>query len=273
MDARSQLDQLLAALCDGHADAGAGERLCALLHAHPEWQDEYLAHLEVHALLQWRGGLAQPAAEPGQTVPASISDRMSRRRLAIALAFTAACVAFFFFLQPPAAQATAELLEQLVELNVGIAEAATPGERTRILAEQGEPLRVKLAAAPMNADDRKLAELLLENGAWLVENRDPVAVADRFGAIADQLVARMDAATAARDDDRMDMLVKSFERLTTAGIEPNLHRAAKTAPADRLHQVTQHQLRQAGRNHKVAEIIERNPDEMRKTIRRKGKKK
>ena len=106
MEPRAELERLLGDLLDGPPDVSRNERLDALLRAHPELHGDYLDHLQLHALLQWRAGKAPP-----QTIPAPQSDKATplpvpvsasaprwrtARRLAAALLVLAASLAAFF---------------------------------------------------------------------------------------------------------------------------------------------------------------------------------
>ncbi len=214
-----------------------------------------------------------PARPAGR--PATAAFWRPGRRLAAALVLVAAGLAAFLVFRPPSARATPNLLEQLVEWNVDLAEARTQDERSRILTDQEEQLKTTLAEAALPPADRDLAESLLENGAWLVQNSDPVAEADRFGDLADKLLARMDSATAAHDEQLVVLLAKSYDRLTTAGIEANLKRAGTAGATDgkRHKKLTHCQQRHARRTCRAAEIIDRNPEPYRKAIHRHLKKK
>ena len=64
IDARARLEQLLADLFDGPADETRNWKINELLRDHPELQDDYLDHVQLHALLQWRGGKADGEPSP-----------------------------------------------------------------------------------------------------------------------------------------------------------------------------------------------------------------
>src|SRR5438477_32718 len=123
MEPTIEFEQLLADLLDGSLDDARRVRLNELLRAHPALRDDYLDHLQVHSLLQWRD----------------------------------------------------------------------------------------------------LADALLENSAWLARNDDPIAAADRFNDIADQVVARM--STSGEDPQRVAKLASVYTRLSDQGIDRNLDRA------------------------------------------------
>ena len=106
MDARAELEQLLASLLDGPSDAARNQRLDELLRSHPELHGEYLDQLRLHALLQWRGGKVPAQVKPPiETEIARPARWRSGRSLAAALLVLAAGVALFFMLHTPETQA------------------------------------------------------------------------------------------------------------------------------------------------------------------------
>lgn len=277
MDARAQFEVVLADHLDGTADAARNRKLADLLRTRPDLQAEYLDQLQMHALLQWRGGRAAPVPiQAWEKVPlaASVPSMPSRRRLrrgmAAALFLTAACFACFFFLQTPQAEATPDVIERLIDLNVDLARLPTREERLRVFDQQATALAATLAKTPLSSADRELAETLLENGAWMTRNDDPMAEAERFSDIADKLLVHMDAATTAKDQKRMAKLAAACQQLTDAGIESNLKRAASAGPAEgeNLKKLERMAIRQANRDLAIAAIIERSPDATPREIRR-----
>lgn len=273
MDARADLERLLAEQFDGAPDAGRSRELGELLREHPDLQADYLDHAQLHALLQWRGGQAdsvQPPAEPATLKLAPMLAGRSRRGLLLALFVTAASLALLFLVYSPEAQATPDLVDRLVELNVDLAQSATPEERTRIFEEKAGELKVTLASAKLAPGDRELAESLLENGKWLTGNADPMAAADRFNDLADKFVTRMDAATTAKDEKRIIQLAGNYQKIAEAGIDPNLELAAAAAATDLEKKSTLERTasRQASLVKRLAEIVQRNPEPSRRAIHR-----
>jgi hypothetical protein len=273
MDVRADLERLLAEQLDGVPDEARSRELSALLRQHPELQADYLDHMQVHALLQWRAGTAVSAQRRVARVNtrpqgASMLTGRSRRQLIAALFVTAASLAALFLLYAPQAQATPDLVDRLVELNVDLAQTAVPEERARIYEEKAAGLKVTLANAKLAPDDRELAESLLENSKWLTRNADPTAEADRFNDIADQFVTRIDAATAAKDEKRIIQLAGNYQRIAEAGIDSNLERAAAAGvgDVDKKNKLERTAIRHASLAKRLAEIVQRNPEPSRRAI-------
>ena len=63
---------------------------------------------------------------------------------------------------------------------------------------------------------------MLETAPWLARNQDPLAEADRFNDVADQLVTRMNLATRGGDHDRVERYARLYRRVRELGIESKL---------------------------------------------------
>jgi hypothetical protein len=272
MSGRAELEQLLARLVDGPADAAANRRLGELLRTHPELQGEYLDHLQLHALLQWRGGAAG-AGGTGlrpEVVTAGRRSRPLRRGLAAALVLLAAGLGAPLLFRSPEARATPDVVERLIDWNLDITQAPSPDARQRAHHREKVSLRAALAQADLSPQDRQLAETLLENGAWLAANDDPTAAADRFNALSDELLARMDAATSKKDARNVRRLADFYRRVAERGIQANVERAERSGALDfqRRRKLERVLLRDAERTEKLAALLERAPDASRKEVRR-----
>lgn len=279
MEARGELEHLLTDLLDGPPDALRNQRLDELLREHPELQVEYLETMQLHALLLWRGGKVQPQdrrvdeSDKVQRVPETVvaSWRATGTRgIAAALLFLAASVALFFVWHAPEAHAMPDVVERLIEWNLDLTQARSREDRNRIYDEQAVRLKATLASAELPAEDRKFAQTLLDNSAWLATNVDPAAEADRFDAIAEKLVTQMDEATTALDEKRIVQLADAYRRLTEVGVDANLALAAASNPTDpvKKQKLAHSFLRHSARTSQVTEIIERNPEHSRRLIHR-----
>ena len=101
---------------------------------------------------------------------------------------------------PGLAQATdSSVVDKLVDLNVDLAEAATPEERNEIFASQSAPLTATLEEDHLSPEEKELASKLLENGKWLSSNTDPLDEAERFDSVAGLLFDRLQAVAPAGD--------------------------------------------------------------------------
>jgi hypothetical protein len=272
MDPHAELEQLLAGLFDGPPEAARNRRLGALLHDHPELQGEYLDYLQLHALLQWRAGVGSKGEEPPSSIRAASRPRrrLTRARLVAAAVFLMASLGVLLLFRSPEARAAPDVVERLIDWNLDLSRTRSRDERSRLYSGQVADLKATLAKAELPPEDRALAQTLLENSSWLAEHDDPVAEADRFNDIADQLVTRMDAATAANDEGRVVKLADSYRRLTEQGVDANLERALASGAlsGERKQKLERAQRRGAHRAQRVAEILERNPEASRKALHR-----
>ena len=104
----------------------------------------------------------------------------------------------WMLLPTPQAQA-ADVVERLIDWNLQLTQSRTPEERNRIYAEQAPQLKAALQQAELRPSDRQLGDTLLESGSWLTANADPMAEADRFNDLAEQLMVQLDRATNKKD--------------------------------------------------------------------------
>ncbi len=276
MDTRTEFEQLLASLCDGPAETNRSDRLCVLLREHPEWQIEYLDHLQLHALLRWRAGSieaaepATPSAEPSETRSrtAARSGKWRAWRLPVAIAFTLAIATSVVFLAAPEAQAGPEVIGQLVDWNLDISQANTPEARLAIFDTRNNDLKTLVGHARLPVEDRELADTLLETGSWLTRNNDPVAEAERFADIADKLLARLDSAATAPDERQAVRLADTYHRLAQIGVSGNIERGVAIGAFDqpgklRLDKVIAGNTKRA---QKLEDLLARPPESSHKAI-------
>ena len=132
------------------------------------------------------------------------------------------------------AHADSEVLAQLIDWNMDLSEAASPEERQEIFARRADALKADLSRSRLSGDDRTFAEQLLDNGAWLAANEEPLEEADRFDAVADQLLARVESAAQRSDSAATEKLARQYNRVATQGIDAKLDRVK--APGDGVKQ-------------------------------------
>ncbi|MSQ93479.1 MAG: hypothetical protein EXR98_02860 [Gemmataceae bacterium] len=279
MNARAELEQLLADVFDNPPDEMRNQKLREMLHAHPELQEPYLEQVHLHALLQWRGGVAVPKDLPRheteKAVPAPAANALptrgwtARRGLTAALLFMVATVAVALIFLLPEAQARPDLVESLVDWNLNIAQMPLV-ERDGIYAGQVESLKATLAKGEFSRDDRSIAAEILDNSNWLTKNDDPIAKAHRFNEIADKLVDRLVAVTATRDESRIVKAADAYRRLAEQGVDANVERVVAIGflNIETKAKLEKVQLQDEMRAKKLEQIIERNPEPARKTLRR-----
>lgn len=172
------------------------------------------------------------------------------------------------------AQSSPAVMDQLIDWDLALADAEAPQERADLYASRAATLQTAVQQASLNDDDRQFATKLLENGAWLSRNHDPVERTEKFCDIADLLVGRMDKAAAANDDQTVQRLGKHYGRVQK-GIGANLARLdanAYVAPnpnaakrAERLERIAK---RQEEAERRLAALAEKSPQKAQKALKR-----
>jgi hypothetical protein len=170
----------------------------------------------------------------------------------------------------PEAHAAPALIERLVDWNLDLARAGSAGERKELFAAREDALKRDVEQVPLPGPDRALAHLLLDNGAWLATHDDPIAAAERFSAVADLLVERMDRASARREH----RLASRYARLQSVVAEHGVaHSLAKAEASGALNFEQRRHLEKIILNDEkrmqaLADLLERHPNLSRKDIRR-----
>jgi hypothetical protein len=105
------------------------------------------------------------------------------------------------------------VVEELIDWDVSLAEAPGADERQQIYTAQAPAMQRAVQRASLNDEDRRLATTLLEHGAWLSKNADPVERAERYCDLSDLVVARMGSAAAASDAGAVQRLGARYGKL------------------------------------------------------------
>ncbi len=192
------------------------------------------------------------------------------RWIAAAAVLTVVGLSLFFLAPTPEAQASPALIERLVDWNLELSQASTPAERGQIFATQQAALKHEVERAPLPAAERELAQTLLDNGTWLAAHDDPVATAERFSGLADQLMERMQTASERRDMKAANRFAHLQNLVAEQGVAGHFQKAQASGALDfenrrRLENLI---LRDEGRMKKLVELLERNPDISRKELRK-----
>jgi hypothetical protein len=200
-----------------------------------------------------------------------------RRRFSKAIQVRAAAVLLLlvlgttvWFLPPvPPGQQPQDLVEQLIDWNLDLADSSTADERQHLHDEQARPLRSAVEHAGLPAADRDLAETLLETGEFIATTQaDPMTQADRFNDLADKLVALIDAANK-KDAKRLLKLAGYYRRIADEGIEANLQRAEQNDAKGPTRKKRDKVLRRAAdRADQLMRLLEDLPSATRKDVRR-----
>jgi hypothetical protein len=291
MDPNEEFETLLAGVMDHSPDTVRNERLCELLRLFPALQNDYLDHLQIHAMLIWREGrvvqtpnlVSEPGKQLGIVEPDSRQSQRNNLRTTnrgsthwvkagALLCFGIGLGILLNLVWEPSADREngPDLVEQLVGWNMDIAQAETKAERHAIYDTQAASLQVLMTNSKLSQEDRRLAQTLVDTGAWLTNNDDPMAEAERFSEIADVLLARIDSATVAKDNHRVTKLADAYRRLTEVGVSWNLERVIATGSPDPKRKPKLDHLiaGDARRAKKLEDLLERHPDASWKAIHR-----
>jgi hypothetical protein len=190
-----ELDRLLSAAADGELSEHDRLHLAVLLRDDPAARERYAEYMLLDALLRWE----KPAA-PAEPAP-------RRRVLRVAGWAVAACllvgVGAVAILAIPNREVVAkpDVLDELADWNLAIADAPTAADRGARFGKQARPLADALARADLSAADRRLADALFENARALAAGDNSLAVAERLddmsGRLLDWVSAHPDAKRAA----------------------------------------------------------------------------
>jgi hypothetical protein len=214
--------------------------------------------------------LARPTTK--KTIPSpSAGGRQQVRRLAAAAALFLTLGVVAWFLTPPAElQASTDVVSELVEWNLQLAQAPSLHERSRVYTQRGPVLQAALQKALLPLEERDLAQRLLENGRWLESHDDPIEEAQRFDALADLMLDEIDNSVTQGRPVTSERLARRYHHLAADGLYTRLDHlkaspALTSAQQRRLERLEQ---RDARRLEKLAEMVERTPKRSRKEIRK-----
>lgn len=201
---------------------------------------------------------------------ANPSRRVWFRSAVAASLLLAASVSGLLILDKSRASAAPGVVEALIDWNLELAETASSNRRTAIYGERLEHLRTELANAELPGEDRAFAEQLLTNASWLSQNDDPMSVADRFTAVADSLLEKIDAARSGGNVKELRRLTRLYARVSERGIEPKLEiaLASKELDFEHMRRLEKVILMEDQRRQKLQALLERSPEAARKEIKR-----
>ena len=143
------------------------------------------------------------------------------------------------------------MVERLVDWNLSLARTPLPADRDRLYAGQAEGLQDKVRRTELPAEERGLAESLLENAPLLARNDDPLAVAGLFHDVADQLLTRMGTAIRRGDEARAGQYARLYRRVEELGIGSKMELLETTGALD------------FNRQHRLERLVLRDADRMR----------
>jgi hypothetical protein len=199
---------------------------------------------------------------------------VSAPRMALAASVLLAVALVLWLLGPNAVQtasASDAIVDQLVDLDVRLASAESLEERGQIFSLSVGPLRAAIDRGSLAHKDRELAQKLLDTGTSLARNSDPLNGAQGFADVADLLLKRMKAASAAKDVHTLRRLSQNYALVASSGLNGELARAQQINPArtgkkehdTRLEQMLQ---QDAQLRIRLEQLLEESPDATRKEI-------
>ncbi len=153
-----------------------------------------------------------------------------------------------------------EAIDKLVEWNLQITQSESPAERHQLYAASPQAVKEPAILAPLDASDRQQADALIENGAFLVNNVDPLAEADHFSHLADLMVSKIESASA-KSAEVLARVSQNYLSVVNRGIEKNLNRAEDASINTPTHdqQMAKIEQRYALMQSQMVEVIEKTP--------------
>ncbi len=198
--------------------------------------------------------------------------RRAARWAVAALLLLAVGLGTWAVLAPSKANA-GDLVERLVDWNLELTEAPSPEERQRIFAERDGTLRDELKRARLPAEERALAESLLDVASQIAQTEAPLEDAEHFDKIADQLFARIESPAGADRGPQRARMARCYERVLERGVDANLERVRvgkKKMGAPQKGKMDWIMKRDRDRGEKLERMVERDPGaagpEMRKAL-------
>lgn len=164
------------------------------------------------------------------------------------------------------AQAKPAVVEELVEWNLTVSEAAVPTERQKLVRERLPQLQAKLQSSNLSSEDRAFAEQLLFHAQRMGDAADPVEEAESFHGLADTLLVRLD--TMVDDADRSEFYARLYSQVRDRGVDANLDRAERLAPkAEKQAKVEKLQKAKHKQEARAAALAERMHEKAREHVK------
>jgi hypothetical protein len=116
--------------------------------------------------------------------------------------------------------AKAKLLDDIVDWQLALVEANEAG-RAKLLKEAPK-FQARLQLMSFNADDRQFAETMLDKGALLAQNPDPLVAAEHFDAVAEQIQQRLEKAAKSDKVGEADQWAARLGNIDERGVEGQL---------------------------------------------------
>lgn len=223
-----------------------------------EWREQPLPAFAAIARDEF---LRQQGDQPSRPSEAKRRRFVAPRWLIAACLILTIGITGWFMAKPQKAHAESDVIDRLIDWNVQLSEAPD-AERHQLYANQVETLRADSARLP--DEERAFADSLIKNGEFLATNPEPLESADRFTALADQVVERLDHAAARNDAKASAKLAKQYMVIADRGVKPKVERAKKAAADEakqrRLEKIQQREQRQFEKLQRMEDRLEKMHD-------------
>ena len=243
------LDDLLPNVVDGQLSEAEQLHLGALLRDDPAAQQKYLDYLMLDAQLLWEKPVARASATR-ETADRSRWFSMPAVRWGLAASVLLLLgVASFFWVLDGRIQARVEVVDQLADWNVAIADAQTPDERKQRFDERADIFSKDVRLVRWPAEDKQLAQSLFENARAMAQQDNPLDVAERLDGISEKVLDWMHESSNTANLTRVTAMERHYLRFTERSLE-KLQRAADSGAPDeakqrRMDKVTRHIAKRA----------------------------
>jgi hypothetical protein len=190
------------------------------------------------------------------------------RLAAAAVLLIGTSLALWLYYRGGTSPAESDSLSELMALNMDVARQATPEDRAREYSSIAAKYQHYTQQAPQ--DQRELAQAIASEGQWLTMNDDPLAEADHFTSLANDLLDRMDRAAEGNRAQLLGGLSRSYCKLVERGIGPRVKRlmADQKLDAQRLKRLNRIMDDNGKHQPRLERILKKAPRQLRVEIRR-----
>lgn len=257
------------------------------LHA-PDWPSDLREHVEACAECQgladklvrlqdaWKGMPIPPQCDSSQAAFLLRIPALARRRRFLGISRWAMAAALMigagilFWLAAPNAhvQAGTNLVQHLVEWNVQLVHA-TEADRPGLFSRQAEQFQQALLLTRLPAEDKELAQSLLDNGAWLADNPTPLEVVDRLDRLAEKMHRHLDRTLLKGQAKDSTQMARHYVYLTEKGLRPHFEKMKKHRwSRDEMTRLETLYVRDGDRSQDLQTLLERIPEPTRHEVRK-----
>jgi hypothetical protein len=147
-----------------------------------------------------------------------ITRRAAARGIMAALLLLAVGLGFWMMAPSSSARTDDTLVERLLDWNLALARTQTGPERDGLVNRTGA-FQAEIQEARLPAEDRELAQTLLENGARLAQHTNRIEQVKFLDGMADRF---MDQIARAPDPAKAEKLTAQYRHISDQGIKPTV---------------------------------------------------